>query len=288
MKFDVYSPLEKVSTSFLNRFNVQLDIKRDDMIHPFISGNKWRKLKYNLLAYQSSGRSGILTYGGAFSNHLIATAAACAKFKIPCIGVVRGDELSERSNIVLRLCAEFGMELKFISRADYKLKLYPEGNNYLIPEGGDNIEGVKGCEEIMTGLDGYNHVFVSVGTSTTFKGVINGSKGIGHIHGVAALKGADYLKKGIAHDTFFDNWTLHSQFCGNGFGKYSEAEVKFNSKFATETGILLDPIYTGKSMKALYDLVSEGVIKPSERVLFIHTGGLTGVMSSKWLDVKRI
>lgn len=281
------TPIEEVTTEFTQMHNISLFVKRDDQIHPFISGNKWRKLKYNLTPENVQDKVGVVTFGGAYSNHLVATACAAALRGIPCRGIVRGEELNSRSNFILRLCAEFGMKLEFVTREQYTQKetLYEDWKAqgfFVIPEGGDNRVGAKGCEEIVPQESFFDHVIVAVGTGTTMTGILNSVTQGTRVHGIAALKGAEYLKDRIAENTQHSNWILHTQYAGGGFGKFSEEQLRFNQKFTSETGVLLDPIYTGKMMSALYALVENKSIEKGSRVLAIHTGGLTGVLTDKW------
>ncbi len=264
-------------------------MKRDDQIHPFISGNKWRKLTYNLAEAQALRKTRIATFGGAFSNHLVATACACATHGLSSLGIVRGDELNTSSNYVLRLCKEFGMELRFVSREIYstKAEMYDELNKeyYVLPEGGDNALGVKGCEEILPEKQTFDHVFVAVGTGTTLSGIIKSAPQQTQVHGIAALKDASYLEDTIRSYTSNTNWKLHTDFALGGFGKFDKNLLEFNRQFASETGVLLDPVYTGKMMSAVYQLVQRGVVKSKQSVLCIHTGGMTGVLTEKWLQM---
>lgn len=287
--FNTETPIVSIDTPFISKSGVLLSMKRDDLIHPFVSGNKWYKLKYNLTAFEQSTCNKIATFGGAYSNHLIATAAACAMQNIPCLGIVRGEELNANSNYVLRLCAEYGMELQFVERGRYKesdlLSLTLEGDGFfVIPEGGDNSWGRQGCAEIITNYTDYDHIVVAVGTATTFTGIIEGSKGISHIHGISAVGDASYLIPQIKDQTELNNWTLHTDYSFGGFGRFDSGQIAFNKRFAQNTGILLDPIYTGKMMRGAYDLIEKQIFSSRHRVLCIHTGGLTGLLSEKWLN----
>jgi 1-aminocyclopropane-1-carboxylate deaminase len=284
------TPVEEVFWSRIEPYRVSLFVKRDDLIHPFVSGNKWRKLKYNILKAKELMASSISTFGGAYSNHLVATACACAVNKIASIGFVRGEELSLNSNYVLRLCHEFGMELKFLTREEFDQRKYMStivDGSFVIPEGGANELGVLGCEEIMGKTKDFNHVLTAVGTATTFSGIIRASSSNQKIHGVAALGEADYLKGSVEkYVGQKENWTLHTEFAGKGFGKYDEKQLNIMRSFSSETGILLDPIYTGKVVCALLVLLEKGLIESKSKVLIVHTGGLTGLLSTQWLSTK--
>jgi 1-aminocyclopropane-1-carboxylate deaminase len=283
------TPIQRLSFRPFDELGIEVLMKRDDLIHPFISGNKWRKLKYNIRQAQTEGKLGILTVGGAYSNHLIATACACAFNGLKSVGIVRGEELNPHSNHVLRLCAEYGMELRFVRRSDYQNKeeLYARHageDMFTVPEGGDNELGVQGCEEILPHDLEADHIVVAVGTGTTMCGLINANGKQIKVHGIAALKGAEYLFPKIKSRTTNSNWDLHTNYAFGGFGKYNNDQLRFNQSFASETGILLDPVYTGKMMRSLPLMVANKHINPGQRVLCVHTGGLTGVLTSKWLS----
>ncbi|MBI1306569.1 MAG: pyridoxal-phosphate dependent enzyme [Bacteroidetes bacterium] len=280
--FNLNTPIQKVEFSGFGT-EVEVFVKRDDMIHPFVSGNKWRKLKYNILEALESGKNTVRTYGGAYSNHLIATAVACAAYGLKSEGIVRGDELKETSNYVLRLCHEFGMELKFVSRSEYNLQeKNPDPDVLVIPEGGANENGIRGCEEILNGVSGFDRVMVAVGTGTTLRGIARSSIGNTKIHGFAAMGNGEYLRAEIPEWDNSKNF-LETRFSFGGFGKFDLEQLQFNRSFASETGILLDPVYTGKMFRGVSILIEAGEILPHERVLLIHTGGMTGVLSDKWL-----
>jgi len=287
------TPIHRVKWSGLNSDSNEILIKRDDLIHPFISGNKWRKLKYNVEKVKTHGLKGITTFGGAFSNHLLATACACSIFGIKSIAYVRGEELSTNSNFILRLCTEYGMELNFISRADYKDfsddESFGRKDFLTVPEGGQNEEGIRGCEEILnSSVKKYRvkHVFCSVGTATTFCGIIRSMPESIHVHGIAGLRNASYLQEAVQSNTKGkSNWTLHTEFAGKGFGKYDQSQLKAMKSFTSETGILLDPIYTGKTLIAISEMYKKGQLDKQSTVLMIHTGGLTGILSETWLKM---
>ena len=224
------SIIQKISLSKLNTFNNNLFVKREDLIHNIISGNKWRKLKYNFKYCIDNKKSGILTFGGAFSNHLIATAEASRIFKIPCVGIVRGEELNEKSNHILNSCFQKGMKLEFMKRGDYRslnnaiklldhknhsendkseliLKKFREDfpqyiNHHLIPEGGANNLGVLGCTEIINlekNLPSFDWIVLAQGTTTTSVGILKKLKEQGinstKLLVVPALKGFDSIKE---------------------------------------------------------------------------------------------
>ena len=288
MRFEEQTPIHQIQSTLFREFDVDLSLKRDDLIHPFISGNKWRKLKYNLSAFKESDCRGIATFGGAFSNHLIATACLCAGAGIKSVAIVRGDELGPKSNFVLRLCHEFGMELRFVTRAEYRDKSSLAGKladdgYFVIPEGGDNDLGVRGCAEIVPNHGvGFDHIVVSIGTGTTFKGILSSVGESTHVHGVAAIRGAETMTESIRKGFDSSNWTVHNQFAGKGFGSLDEDILQFGRKLCAETGILFDPIYTARMMWAIHQLLTAGTIDSGSKILAIHTGGMTGLLSESW------
>lgn len=268
--------------------NISLQIKREDLLHPIISGNKFRKLKYNLEDAKKQNQNYLLTFGGAFSNHIVAVAGAGKEFGFKTIGIIRGEELHNKiqNNPSLLQAQQLGMQLVFISRDVYREKendTFIEklkkqfGEFYLIPEGGTNNLAVKGCEEILTEADSeFTHICTSVGTGGTISGIINGSKESQKIIGFSSLKG-DFLQKDIAKFANKENWTINCDYHFGGYGKVSEELITFINNFYLEYQIPLDPIYTGKMMFGIYDLIEKGYFPENAKILAIHTGGLQGV-----------
>ncbi|MCF4101210.1 pyridoxal-phosphate dependent enzyme [Gillisia sp. M10.2A] len=271
---------------------IQLYIKREDLLHPEVSGNKFRKLKYNLKKAQEVDAKTLLTFGGAFSNHIAALAAAGKAYNFETIGLIRGEELAVnlektlKENATLRFAVSCGMKLKFISRTSYKEKTSPElieklkkefGEFYLIPEGGTNLLAIKGCEEILSEEDKeFDFVGVSVGTGGTISGIINSTSETQKILGFSALKG-DFLKDEIAMNTSSSNWELISKYHFGGYGKVSEELIQFINTFYKTYQIPLDPIYTGKMFYGLFDMIEKSAFPQNSRILAIHTGGLQGI-----------
>lgn len=263
---------------------IRLFIKRDDLIHPIISGNKYRKLLYNL-DRAVPGSKGICTFGGAYSNHLVATACAGAMMNVPTHGVVRGEELNKGSNQVLQLCSLYGMTLEFVSRHEYADKPSLESRfqkqGYLVvPEGGNNEEGRRGCEAIIEELsNAYDFLAVSVGTGTTYAGILKAIRRMGlslKAEGFCAMKGGEYLEDKIRLVVSEADICLHTEFHYGGFGKWDTVHRDFMHRFHRLTGILPDPVYTGKMFRGISELCSQGYYPANSRVLAIHTGGLTG------------
>ena len=268
--------------------NVALSIKREDLIHPFVSGNKYRKLKYNLLQATVENQQQLLTFGGAFSNHIAAVAAAGKMNQVKTIGVIRGDELINAiaDNPTLRFAQACGMQFDFISRAQYRNKTEASflaeleqkwGSFYLIPEGGTNDWAVKGCEEILTEADAdFDFICCAVGTGGTISGLINSAKPHQKVLGFPALKG-DFLKEEICKFATNQHWDLVLSYHFGGYGKVTPELIAFINRFYLETGIPLDPIYTGKMVFGVIDLIQKGYFPEGSKVLMIHTGGLQGI-----------
>ena len=279
---------QEVDLSILSKKQVALVVKREDLIHPFISGNKYRKLKYNILEAKQRGLDTILTFGGAYSNHIAATAYAGKLYGIRTIGVIRGEELGQNwmHNPTLAKAHEHGMSFKFVSRTAYREKADISfldmldkdfGAYYLIPEGGANLLAVKGCEEILTPDDkGFNVICCSVGTGGTLAGIVNSSLHYQRIIGFPSLKG-DFLKKDIRNFTAKENWEINTDYHFGGYAKVSEMLIEFINYFKEKTNIPTDPIYTGKLLYGILDLVKNDYFKPGTKILAIHSGGLQGI-----------
>lgn len=269
--------------------NIELFLKREDLLHPHISGNKFRKLKYNLLEASKQKVSTLLTFGGAFSNHILATAAAGNANGFKTIGVIRGEELLNgyEENPTLALAEQFGMQFYFVDREKFRLKDETSfiaelkdkfGDFYLVPEGGTNDLAIKGCEEILTSEDAsFDYICCAVGTGGTISGLINSSNREKHkIIGFSALKG-DFLNDDIRKFAKQDNWQLISDYHFGGYGKIKPELITFLNEFYLQTKIPLDPIYTGKMMFGIVDLIEKGFFPNNTKILAIHTGGLQGI-----------
>ena len=278
--------------------NYSLCIKREDEIHPFVSGNKFRKLKYNISEALSTNQNQILTFGGAFSNHIAAVAFVGKSCGIKTIGIIRGEELKNtfEKNPTLSFAKENGMELHFVSREAYRTKeevTFLEklkerlGNFYLIPEGGSNTLAVKGCEEILTKEDfNFDYICVSVGTGGTIAGIIKASNLNQKVIGFSALKGT-FQESEIKKFTSKSNYLLTDDYSFGGYAKLDSELVRFVNEFKKNTNILLDPVYTGKMMFGIVDLINKGFFRKNSRILAIHTGGLQGIAGMNLLLKKR-
>ena len=273
-----------------NTSHVELFVKRDDLIHPFISGNKLRKLKYNLVEALRNECAGILTYGGAYSNHLLATASAGNELGIPVLGKVRGEELDVQSNAVLSQCHSLGMDLRFLSRStftDEKLQsgvIEFEGNSYwVVPEGGANREGIQGCTEIVSELDqSYDYYVVAQGTCTTSLGLLLSIPNSAKLIVVPVLKGFDVLQEMrtlLNYDALFDlhvsKLIIWDQYHHGGYAKSTQDLSSFISEFHTQNSFYIEHVYTGKVFYALNHELSLGKINfDGKKVLVLHTGGV--------------
>ncbi len=271
---------------------IRLDIKREDLIHPFISGNKYRKLTYNIAFAKANNYTSLLTFGGAYSNHIAATAAAGKEYGFDTIGIIRGDELAHdlektlETNPTLSYARSCGMNLQFVSRSEYRakdnedyLKTLRERfkNPYILPEGGTNTLAIKGCEEILGEIDKeYDYICCAVGTGGTISGIINTSGAPQKVLGFPALKEA-FLHDEISKYTNAQHWELIRDYHFGGYAKVSKTLIDFMNNFYESHKIIVDPIYTGKMMFGIFDLISKGYFPQNSRILAIHTGGLQGI-----------
>ncbi|MEH6308597.1 pyridoxal-phosphate dependent enzyme [Olivibacter sp. CPCC 100613] len=285
--FHFSSPTERLRYELLNEKDYLVDIKRDDLIHPFISGNKWRKLKYMLQDARKKGKNHLITFGGAWSNHLLATAAAAASFGFKTTGFVRGEPVE---NTNLKLCQLFGMHLLYVTRDAYrdKQELFnhhfgKDGDAYFINEGGASELALLGCAEIIAELaTDYDHMVCACGTGTTIAGLsmgLNQRNSQTKLHGISVLAGGDFLSeevKKLYSDA--DNITIHTEYHFGGYAKTKPELVDFTKSFVRQTGILVEPVYTAKALFALTDLVKKHQFEKGSKILFIHTGGLIGIL----------
>lgn len=268
--------------------NYTLFIKRDDKLHPYISGNKFRKLKYNILQAKKENKETLLTFGGAFSNHILAVATAGKEHGFNTIGIIRGEELFDKidDNPTLKKAQDFGMVFDFVSRENYRDKSNPlfinrlreqYGDFYLLPEGGTNELAIQGCEEILTEDDTeFDFVCCAVGTGGTISGIINCSKPSQQVLGFPALKG-DFLSEDICKFAKNSNWELITNYHFGGYGKVTEELVIFINEFYIKHKIPLDPIYTGKMVFGVLDLIEKKWFPENSKILLIHTGGLQAI-----------
>lgn len=293
------TPLQRLYSRAADEAKVTLYLKRDDLIHPQISGNKWRKLKYNLTeAYRQNCRT-LLTFGGAYSNHLYAVAAAGKAFGFQTIGLVRGEERLPL-NPTLTFAQQCGMRVHYVNRAVYRYKTDPVfldtlrnqyGDFYLIPEGGSNGLAVKGVAELLAEIEvPWQYLCVPCGTGGTLAGLVAGSKGEGYLVGFSALKGGDFLYEEVQgllqqyaalakEDYVLDaNWQIQTDYHFGGYAKVKPELVQFIHRFEQENNMLLEQVYTGKMLFGVESLLKRGFFKRGSTVIAIHTGGLQGRM----------
>ena len=269
----------------------EISIKRLDLVHPQISGNKFFKLKYNLLAAQQQGYKKLLTFGGAYSNHIAATAYAAQLFDFESLGIIRGEELASKPlNLTLNTAQQFGMQLQFVMRETYRQKQspaylaqlqqdYPE--YYVIPEGGTNPLAIQGCTEILSDADRQNYALIccAVGTGGTIAGLIEASHSQQQVLGFFALKG-DFLCREIQQLTEKRNWQITDQYCCGRYAKTTPELLQFIRTFEQQYNIPLEQIYTGKMLLGLIDLIQQGTFPKDHRILVIHSGGLQGRLAT--------
>jgi 1-aminocyclopropane-1-carboxylate deaminase len=277
-----------VQNEFITQINgISLTIKREDQLHPMISGNKFRKLKYNFCNADLSKYKGIITFGGAYSNHLVATAAAGNLMGISTHGFVRGEELEfNERNPSLAFCERNGMQLHFLSRADYRKKeeaskvqaFLNQGNYFLLPEGGTNPLAIKGCAEILTPSDKvFDTICCSVGTGGTFMGLINSAEPHQHLLGFQAVNDSSVSQWIAKNAGPSQAQTLLGDHLYGGYGKATDELVEFMNAFYKEYKILLDPVYTGKLLFGIFALIKQKKWCWGKEVLIIHTGGIQGI-----------
>lgn len=293
------SPMERIDHPIAQAADVQLWIKRDEQLclgrDKAFCGNKWRKMAYNLLEARKLGHSKLLTFGGAFSNHITAVAAAGEYFGLETIGIIRGEELSAESNASLKLASDCGMQLHFISRSDYRKKHTPEfltqlrekhGTFYHLPEGGTNSLALKGCAAIAVEVEKQleflpDYYCLSMGTGGTAAGLISGLNGKSKVLVLPALSG-DFMYMELhrllqnADRNHLTNWSILPDFHMGGYANMNTILWEFIQQFERHTSILLDPIYTAKLFYGLFHLLESGYFPRGSRIVAIHTGGLQG------------
>jgi 1-aminocyclopropane-1-carboxylate deaminase len=279
------TPIQELRDPLFEKAGVRVLVKREDLNHPHVSGNKWWKLKYNLEEAARLGKSTLLTFGGAYSNHIYATAGAARELGFKSIGIIRGEETLPL-NPTLRFARSCGMELHYVSRSDYRTKHEVDfierlrsrfGDFYLIPEGGTNELAVKGVEEFARSLEvHFNYLCCAVGTGGTLAGLIRGAGPDKEIIGFTVLKGGEFLNAAIEMLTEKEhkNWKLITDYHFGGYAKTSPALEEFIKEINRKNNLPLDIVYTGKLFAGVYDLVSKAYFKRGAVVLVIHSGGI--------------
>ncbi len=292
------APVHQLSHTLFEQHGVEVLIKREDLLHELVSGNKWRKLKYNLAAARDLGMECILTFGGAYSNHLYATAAACSALGFDSIGVVRGDPVFPL-NPTLDFAVKRGMALHYISRKDYRekdnngilQKLHEQYSHaYILPEGGSNVLGIRGCMEILSEVnEPFDVVAVPCGTGSTLTGLVLSLKEHQSAIGFSAMKGGGFIQdqvinqlQAILEEPFPDSelvgsFMIETGYHFGGYGKYTQELSDFMLQFYYDHQIKLEPIYTAKMAYGIYDLIRKKTFPRGTRILMVHTGGLQGL-----------
>jgi 1-aminocyclopropane-1-carboxylate deaminase len=299
----IFSPLQGIVDERLDRHQIRLFIKRDDLLHPSVSGNKFRKLKYNLLEMKRLSKRGLVTFGGAFSNHIHAVAAAGQLLSVPTIGIIRGERPSIL-NTTLSFAESCGMILHFVSRTAYRdknliIKDLEEqyADYYWLPEGGTNTLAMQGTAEIVPEIVAVlgaqpDYICLACGTAGTTAGIVSATNATSiKVMGFAALKG-DFLEKEVlqlldnaqneknTEGSIFEgiqNWSIQTDYHFGGYAKWTTPLVDFINDFNEKHRIALDPIYTGKMLYGVFDLVEKGFFPKNTTIVAVHTGGLQGI-----------
>ena len=286
------TPLQKIEDKIFDSAGVNLFIKRLDLIHPEISGNKWYKLKYNLAEAKRKNYDTILTFGGAFSNHIYSTAAAGKLLGFKTIGIIRGEERLSL-NPTLEFAEQCGMRIHYLDRNSYKIKNSKEaisslkekfGKFYLIPEGGSNLFAVKGCAEIIGEIEmNFDYICTACGTGGTLAGLISALNENQYALGFAVLKGADFLNENVNsllknfYTKLKNNWQIIFDYHFGGYAKINSELLEFIFSFESRHSIKLEPIYSGKMLFGIYDLIRKGFFPKDSKIIDLHNGGMQGL-----------
>lgn len=288
----IITPIEILHDPIFDRKQISIHVKRLDKVHKYISGNKWYKLKYNLKEAREQSYNTLLTFGGAYSNHIYAVAAAGKEFGFKTIGLIRGEEHTTL-NPTLNFTAEMGMDIYYVDRGKYRDKdseiflsgLRNEfGEFYLLPEGGTNPLAVKGCKEIVDEIDTeFDYIILPVGTGGTLAGIISGIKKDQAAIGFSSLKGKDFLEVKvnellkICNIKPRNNWQINYDYSFGGYAKINNELLNFIKSFEDKHKIEIEPVYTGKMFYGLYDLVLKDFFPKGSKIIALHTGGLQGL-----------
>ncbi len=283
------TPIQELKSELFDKKNITVFVKRDDLTHPEIMGNKWRKLKYNIQHALDIGVRTLVTYGGAYSNHIAATAAAARIFGLGSIGVIRGEELNPHSNPTLKVAHQNGMSFHFVTREHFRaykktmtVPFETDGSHMILPEGGSNELAIRGCAEIIDEIDiEFDIIATAAGTGGTLAGLIKGLGGRKSVLGFSALKGnwiQDDIKALLRkHDINHENHRIFEDFRFGGYGRFDLNLIQFILDFKQKFDILLDPIYTGKMFFSVWELTKNDQIASGSTLLLLHTGGLQGI-----------
>lgn len=280
--------IQKIQHPLLDEADFPLYIKRDDLVHPVISGNKWRKLKYILLHALKHEHDHLISMGGAYSNHLHALAYIGYKLNIKTTGLIRGEQ-PEKENQTLNDLRKWNMNLKFINRSAFReLRKHrtfnaapaTEYNGFWIPEGGANDYALKGIAEMLNEINmEFDVLALACGTGTTMAGLARTLSPEKRILGFSSLKGGGFLEKEVkklVKKNSITNWSINFNYHFGGFAKTTDELLSFIEDFQNETSIPLEPIYNGKMLFGLFDMIKNGKLKKGRKIIAIHTGGLQG------------
>ncbi|MFM5715162.1 1-aminocyclopropane-1-carboxylate deaminase/D-cysteine desulfhydrase [Aeromonas allosaccharophila] len=282
------SPLQRLHHPLLTRYDVELWCKRDDLIHPAISGNKWRKLKYHLLHAREHGKQHLLSFGGAYSNHIHALAAAGYQTGLRTTGIIRG-EADAVSNTTLRDARRWGMDLVFVDRQSYRRRQDPDWlaqfdapDTLIVPEGGSSPLAIPGVAELVGEVPFSPDLWVlPCASGGTLAGLIAGKRDREQILAIAVLKGGDFIADEVCRlhpaAASIPGWRIALDHHDGGYAKFSPALWQWVEDFSADTGLPLEPIYSGKAMWGLFRELAAGRIAPGSKIVFIHTGGMQGL-----------
>jgi 1-aminocyclopropane-1-carboxylate deaminase len=286
------SRLQQIIHPLFEKHQLTVSVKRDDAIHPIVSGNKWRKLKFNLRHAKTHNCAGVISFGGSFSNHISALAFSCQQQGLKSIGIIRGEK-EYASNFTLSMAKKWGMELHFVDRKTYRLRedqaylaklqeTYPD--YHFVPEGGSNKLALGGVGEVITELNQqceFDTLLTPVGSGGTLAGLIQADNNQHQLLGISVLKQGGYLTEQVNHllsnSKHFNNWQILSEFHRGGYAKFSKEDEQRIVNFNLQTGFVFEPVYSGKMVLALLDLIEQGYFPKGKRIVLLHTGGLQGI-----------
>lgn len=288
-----HSPLQKLSSALFEAHNLNVYVKRDDLIHPFISGNKWRKCFYLLKHIVNSGYKTAVTFGGAYSNHIHAFSYACNQLGLKSVGIIRGEELASKPlNSTLSFARDNGMELIFVSRDEYK-KRYDETYNeelaikheaYVVPEGGTTLLAIDGFKEMLNEIRSeiqFDSIWVPCGSGGTIAGINTNLLNTEQVIGINVLKGTEReLTETIQDFSSINNYIINNDYHFGGYAKHTPELLTFVDNFEKDFNIELEEVYSAKMFYAFFDMVNKGAIK-NKTVVLCHTGGLQAKIHKK-------
>jgi 1-aminocyclopropane-1-carboxylate deaminase len=282
------TPLQKIEHPLFDEKLLNIFVKRDDLIHPFISGNKWRKGQPVIEEMKNKGVKTALTFGGAYSNHIYSLSYACKEENIKSIGIIRGEELKDKPlNKTLTFAKEQGMELIFVSRKEYKMRdsndytkhLEKKYGAYIVPEGGTTLLAINGFSKLINEINEdirFNTIITASGTGGTIAGICSNLNSGQKAISIPVLKGVkNEIDERIKHFSKHSNYDIIDSYSFGGYGKTNKELTDFINWFDS-TYFEIEQVYTGKAFYALFDLVKKNYFKKNTNIVIIHTGGLQG------------